>query len=331
MRRGRVCGIGNGLVDILVEVTQEELDWLGLRKGSMELVSLEKQKEYLVALGARKRSLVSGGSLANSMVVYAQLGGIGSFITRLGADEYGIHFRREFSDLGVEVSAIPVEGESSGTCLVFITPDAERTMRTNLGASAFIAPEHVTHEALRSAEWVFLEGYLLGAPGYGDAAAFRAVDLAKQLGCKLALSFSALYIVENFGEALRKLAAQADIIFANREEALAFTGDVDIESACWKLSREVPCAVVTAGGDGSLVVCEGKWEQIGAVPCQPIDLTGAGDVFAGAYLYGITQGLDSKSAARGASYLAKEVICRVGSRLEGDVRKLWLRGVGGVA
>ncbi len=323
MQEFDVCGIGNGVVDILVKVSDEEFSELGFERGSMTLVSRQEQQALLERLEDRNPTLVSGGSVANSVIVAAQIGVRAAHITSLGADRYGDHYQGEFDRLGIRLCAPRLEDEPTGTCLVLITPDAERTMRTHLGASALVGEKHVDEEVVGASRWLFIEGYLFSSPEHGPAAVRRAVAIAKEHGRKVAVTFSALFIVENFREALEQTVKEADLVFANLEEAEEFTGVATADGALDALASGKRFAVVPAGADGAHIEYEDRRFHCPAVPCRPVDLTGAGDAFAGAFLAGLASGVDVEEAARSANHIAMRAITQVGARLQGDVRSWW--------
>ncbi|MGQ9592870.1 MAG: adenosine kinase [Planctomycetota bacterium] len=323
-----ICGIGNGLVDVILNVCEEEFASLGVAKGSMRLVTREESQAILARFEGREQRLVSGGSAANSVIAAAELGCSAAFVTRLGEDRYGDHFAREFAELGVELGGGRDATEPTGTCLVLVTPDAERTMQTYLGASALVGADCVDEGLVARSSWVLLEGYLLGSPERGAAAMRRAVELAKKHGRKVAVTFSAGFIVERFGGLLRDIVEASDLVFANAEEAKSFTERGSLDAALDDLAAGGRGAAVTAGADGALVSFEGRRFYAPAYRCCPVDLTGAGDVFAGAFLAGIVRGIEPELAARGASYLAMKVILQVGARLWTGARKSWEEAVG---
>lgn len=323
MRTIDICGIGNGLVDVIVQVSEEELAAIGAPKGSMRLVTREDQGALLERFRDREPRLASGGSAANSVIAAAQLGCSAAYVTRLGTDAYGDHYAGELEALGIRLGGGRVSTEPTGTCLVVVTPDAERTMRTHLGASALVSAECVDEDVIAASRWILLEGYLFGGGELGARAVRRAAELARKHGRKVALSVSALFVVERFRDLVEETAGRSDLVFANAEEARSFTGRESLEEAMDALSTGGRGAVVTTGADGALVSFEGRRFHSPAFPCTPADLTGAGDMFAGAFLAGIAQGLDPEVAARGAAYLAMKVVTQTGARLSTGARESW--------
>jgi len=323
MREFQLYGLGNALVDIFVEVSDEEFAALGYSRGSTQLVSLAEQKALLKRFENRDMRLVSGGSLANSTVAFAQLGGRAAFLGCVGDDRYGLFYQTEFEELGIDIGNPVVVGQSTGTCLCLLTPDAERTMCACLGVSSHLSAQHVDERRLRNADWLFLEGYTLANPQTGQSAVREAVRLARRHDVRIALTCSEAFVVNQSGGIFFETLAQTDLLFCNASEACAVTGKASAEEAFADLKDKVPSALVTHGPNGVYVRYGGVETHVPAYPCQPIDLTGAGDMLAGSFLYGIMQGVAPDRAARAACYLAMKVICQVGARLHHGSRRFW--------
>ncbi|MHB1426750.1 MAG: adenosine kinase [Gemmataceae bacterium] len=323
MREFQLYGLGNALVDIFIEVSDEEFAALGLKRGSTQLVSLEEQQALLKRFEGREPRLVSGGSLANSVVAFAQLGGQAAFLGCVGDDRYGLFYQAEFEELGIDIGNPVVVGQSTGTCLCLIAPDAERTMCTALGVSSQLAARHVDERRLKNADWLFLEGYTLATPQTGQSAIREAVRLARLHDVRVALTCSEAFVVHVSGEVFFEILDQSDLLFCNASEACAVTGAASAEKAFAALAGKVPSALVTDGPHGAYVRHAGVETHVPAFPCQPVDLTGAGDMVAGAFLYGIIHGLAPDRAARAACFLATKVICQVGARLHHGTRRFW--------
>lgn len=318
-----VCGLGNGLLDIFLEVSEIEFGALEFEKGTMRLVESPEQRELLRRFRDRSPVMASGGSVANSIIALSQLGGKAGFIGSFGDDEYGAFYRREFDDLGIRLNRRVATPEDTGTVVALITPDAERTMRTHLGAAAALTPDHVEADLVRDSSWLFIEGYLFSNPVNGQTTIRRAVELARQHSTKIAVTCSEAWVVHGFGDALREAVGEAALFFTNESEAIAFTGRDSAESAFEALCETLPGVVVTRGGEGALVRYGDVKGAVSAFPCTPRDLTGAGDMFAGAFLYGVTNGIGALDAARAACYLSMQVVTRVGARLHHGARGYW--------
>jgi sugar/nucleoside kinase (ribokinase family) len=318
-----VYGIGNGIVDIFLEVSDSEFDSLGVERGTMRLVEPKEQEELIAKFGKTDIVLASGGSVANSMIALSQLGGKSGLACTLGDDRYGLHYKSEFDDLKVELGNPLIVNETTGTSVIIVTPDAERTMRTCLAVSAHISEKYVIEDFIKESKWVFIEGYLFSNPDFGQSAALKAVELAKKHDCKVAVTFSEAWVIEAFGDPLREVIAQADLIFANEAEAKTFTGKATVEEAVIEIGKQVPNYAITAGAEGAHISCFDVSGKVDSYPCEPVDLTGAGDMFAGSFLYGITHGVDPLKAASGACYLASKVISHTGARLHSGVQEHW--------
>jgi sugar/nucleoside kinase (ribokinase family) len=323
MKEFDVCGMGNALVDIIVEVSDEEFAPLGFERGTMRLVDWAEQRGLLDSLHARDPRLVSGGSVANSVIALSQLGGRGAFIGCVGDDRYGLHYQEEFTQLGIDMGNPVIVGETTGTCASIVTPDAERTMRTCLAVSSHLSDRHVDADRIRAAEWLFVEGYVFANPQTGQGAIREAIRVARNSGVKVAITCSDAFVVEVFGDAFFPALAQADLLFCNAAEACAVTRTGNAAVAFASLKDMVPSAVVTDGPNGAYVRHAGTEAHVAAFPCEPRDLTGAGDMFAGGFFYGITHGVLPARAARAANFLAMKVITQIGARLHHGTKSYW--------
>jgi len=213
--------------------------------------------------------------------------------------------------------------ESTGTSLCIITPDAERTMRTCLAVASHLAARHVEERMIENSEWLFIEGYVFANPDTGQTAIREAMRLAKQHGTKVAITCSDAFVPQVFGDALRAALKDAHLFFCNEGEACAIAGAKSAEEAFSKLKAQLPSVVVTNGPHGAYIKHDGVEAHVPAFPCEPKDLTGAGDMFAGSFLYGITHGVAPQKAARAASYLSQKVITQVGARLHHGTKQFW--------
>jgi sugar/nucleoside kinase (ribokinase family) len=323
-REFQLCGLGNALVDIFIEVSDAELATLGYERGSMRLVEADEQRRLLESFLKREPRMASGGSVCNSTIAFAQLGGDAAFIGCVGDDRYGLFYASELEELGVDCGNPVLIGQTTGTCVCLITPDAERTMRVCLAVSSHLSARHVDEERIRNSDWLFVEGYVLANPETGQGAVREAVRLAKKHGVKVALTCSEAFIVNVFGDAFRDALANADLLFCNASEAAAVTGVTGGAAAAFdKLTGMVPNAIVTDGAHGAHVRFGGRTAHVPSFPCHPIDLTGAGDMLAGAFLYGVTHGVAPDRALRAACFLAMKVITQVGARLHHGTRLFW--------
>jgi sugar/nucleoside kinase (ribokinase family) len=329
MREFDVCGLGNAVVDIFLEVSDKDFETLGFERGTMRLVDKSEQEKLFAEFhGKHDLNLVSGGSVANSIIGLSQLGGRSAFIGCVGDDRYGLHYVEEFEQLKIDMGNPVLVGETTGTCLAIITPDAERTMRTCLAVSSHLSAKHVDSDRIAKSEWLFIEGYVFANPETGQLAIREAIRVAKANGTKVALTCSDAFIPEVFGDAFREALVQSDLLFCNAPEAAAVTQTKNSTDAFAKLSTMVPNSVVTDGPNGAFVRFGGEEGHVPAIACQPKDLTGAGDMFAGAFIYGITHGYSPILAAHGANFLCNKVITQVGARLHHGVQEFWKQAIG---
>ena len=323
MKEFDLIGLGNSLVDILLELTDEEFEPLGFEKGTMRLVEPAEQKKLLAAFKDHEPRLVSGGSVANSVIACSQLGGKGAFIGCVGDDRYGLHYTAEFEELDIDFVNSPLVGETTGTCVSIITPDAERTMRTSLAVSSHLSARHVPADKIAAATWLFVEGYVFANANTGQHAIREAVRAARAHGTKIALTCSDAFVPQVFGEVFHEALKQSDLLFCNATEGMAVAGGTTAAEAFAKLKSIVPNCVVTDGPNGAFVRFGGEEHHVPAFPCKPIDVTGAGDMLAGAFLYGITRDVPAVRAARAANFLAMKVITQIGARLHRGAKQFW--------
>jgi sugar/nucleoside kinase (ribokinase family) len=329
MRPYHVCGLGNAIVDIFIEVDDTEFANLGFERGTMRLVDGDEQRALLESLNKKGHELrlVSGGSVANSIIGFSQLGGRAAFIGCVADDRYGLHYVEEFSDLKINIGNPVIVGEATGTSLVIITPDAERTMRTSLAVSSHLSAKHIDATRIAESEWLFVEGYVFANPATGQTAIRQAIEHALRSGTKIAITCSDAFVPEVFGDALHDALKHCHLFFCNAPESMAVTKTTSTSDAFAALKNIVPHCVVTDGPHGAYVRYDGIECHVPSFPCHPKDLTGAGDMFAGAFLYGISHGYSPAVAARGANFLCMHVITQVGARLLGDAPTLWAEAI----
>src|SRR6516162_8461191 len=221
MKEFQLCGLGNAIVDIFLEVSEAEFATLNFERGGMRLVEVAEQKALLDRYQKHEPKLVSGGSVANSVIAFSQLGGQAAFIGCVGDDRYGLFYSSEFEELGIDIGNPIIVNEATGTCVCVITPDAERTMRTCLAVASHLAARHVDAERIANSDWLFIEGYVFANPATGQTAIRAAIDIAKKHGTKIALTCSDAFVVDVFGDAFRDALRQSDLLFCNAAEACA--------------------------------------------------------------------------------------------------------------
>jgi sugar/nucleoside kinase (ribokinase family) len=318
MKKYVAYGIGAALVDTEIKVTDAELAHMQVDKGLMTLVDEARQEELLGHLKGHlvKAVHASGGSAGNSMIATAQFGGPTFMSCKVAADMDGDIYLADLATAGVE-HCLNGDRESgtTGKCLVMITADAERSMNTFLGISETLSPAQLDAEAIANSEYLYVEGYLVTSPT-GLAAAVEARKLAQAAGVKTALSFSDPGMVEFFREGMSAIVGDGlDLIFCNEAEAMGWGETDNLEVAIEKLKTVAKCFVVTRGADGA-VTFDGN-EQVDIPPhrVQAVDSNGAGDMFAGAFLYAITRGESFATAGRFASLAAGKIVSQYGPRL----------------
>ncbi len=317
-----VLGIGNALVDVLSNESDDLVSRLGLVKGSMALIDEERMRELYGAMGPGTE--LSGGSAANTMVGVASLGGRAHYIGRVRDDALGSIFAHDLRAAGVGYTATAAsEGPATGCCLVLVTPDAERTMNTFLGASSLLASGDVDETVVAQAKVVFLEGYLFDRPEAQEAFTLAA-DLAHRHGAQVALTLSDLFCVERHRDSFRELVAgHVDLLFANSDEITSLYEVDTVDAAVPRLLDDCELATVTRSEHGALVVHRG---EVSAVPAEKVervvDTTGAGDQFAAGFLAAHVRGSTPEVAAAVGCVAAAEVIGHLGPRPHADLAAL---------
>jgi sugar/nucleoside kinase (ribokinase family) len=320
-----VVGIGSPLVDVLAEATDELLAAVGLAKGSMALVDLERSAEIYRAMAATTET--SGGSAANTMVGVTALGGTAGFVGRVDDDDFGQVFAHDIGASGVEfvrpagpAPAAGAEETGTGRCLVLVTGDAERTMATHLGVAGTLQPSDVPGDLVERAQVLYLEGYLFDRPPAKEAMR-QAVDRAHRADGSVALSLSDPFCVERHRrDFLDLLTGQVDVLFANEQEVVSLFGVSSFDDAVAAVEETGVLAALTRGASGAVVVTPGGPLAVPAAPVdRVVDTTGAGDLFAAGFLYGLTHGADPERCAALGALCAAEVISHLGARPQADL------------
>tara|TARA_R110002111_G_scaffold194081_1_gene260270 strand:+ start:341 stop:1333 length:993 start_codon:yes stop_codon:yes gene_type:complete len=313
-----VYGIGAALVDTEIEISDAELTILGIEKGVMTLVDEARQLELIKHLDNHlvmaKRA--SGGSAANTIMAVASFGGKAFQSCKVANDDNGHFYLNDLSSAGVSHNGAGQLPEGiTGKCLVLITPDAERTMNTYLGISETICRKNINPDAISNAKYTYTEGYLVTSPT-GKEAAIECRKQAKQAGTKTAFSLSDPGMVEFFRDGLQEMIGErADLLFCNKDEAFGWTDTTTLDAAIESLKQTASTFVITLGAEGALVFDGEKTHRIAPTAVTAVDTNGAGDMFAGAFLYGITNGMDYQQAGRLASLASATVVTQYGPRL----------------
>ena len=313
-----IYGIGAALVDTEVEVSDAFLSSASIDKGVMTLVDEARQTELLTALASENSHLVRkcGGSVCNSVVAASSLGAKTFFSGKVADDSDGALYINDLKDAGVDFHSAGQESGITGKCLVMVTDDAERTMNTFLGASEALSGLEIDQAALIDSEWFYVEGYLVTDEAR-TIATKTAVELAKASGVKIAVSLSDPFVVAVFGDALRDvIGSGVDLIFCNKDEAMAFTTTESLEAAAEGLKQYTNTFAITDGAKGAMTFDGQSIRHSDSVEATAIDTNGAGDMFAGAFLYAITSGRDYAWAADLANDCAARVVAQFGPRLE---------------
>jgi sugar/nucleoside kinase (ribokinase family) len=323
-----LVGIGNAMVDVLATVDEAFLMEQSLEKGAMTLMDTDRAREIYAKMPVGKE--VSGGSCGNTMAGFASLGGRGAFIGKVRDDPLGNVFRHDMKSIGVGFfTAATTEGPPTGSCLVLITPDAQRTMCTNLGAASNLTPQDIDKDLIKSAKVVYMEGYLFDPPD-AQAAFIEAADVSHIVGGKVAITLSDPFCVDRHRNAFQTLVADhADILFGNEEEIKSLYQVDDFESAMRHVRGQCEIICLTRGPKGSVILSGDEVHIIDPLPLDTVvDTTGAGDQFAAGFLFGYTQGMDLRKCGDIATLTATEVISHVGARPEMSLKELLEREFG---
>ena len=318
-----VVAIGNAIVDVLAPAPEALIAELGLTPGGMQLVDADQANMLYSRMGAAKE--ISGGSAANTIAGMAALGQRCGFIGQVADDQFGRVFTHDIRAIGVEFTT-PMRASEPPTaqCLIFVTPDGQRTMNTFLGASQFLPAKALDRAMIESAAILYLEGYLWD-PAEPRAAMRDAIAIARNAGRKVAFTLSDNFVISRHGDDFRALidAGQIDILFANDGEILTLTGESSLDAAMAAVAPKLPTLVVTKSAEGAVAIKNGEHF---AVPAEPVahvvDTTGAGDLFAAGFLSGQAQGRSVADSLTMGAVCAAEIISHYGPRPEADLNAL---------
>ncbi|MCU1378777.1 MAG: adenosine kinase [Acidimicrobiales bacterium] len=311
-----VVGVGNALVDVISLEQDAFIGSHGLVKGAMTLIDTERAEALYGAMGPGIE--MSGGSAANTMAGLASLGGHGGFIGRVRDDQLGTVFGHDIRAVGVEFPSVAAtSGQPTGRSLIIVTPDGERTMNTYLGAASELQPDDVDEALVARAQVTYLEGYLFDREAAGEAFK-KAARAAHDAGRLVALTLSDSFCVERFLGPFRELVTETvDVLFGNDDELRLLYETDDLDAALTEAERHCHVVAVTRGAEGALVSSHKRRMSIAAVPVdRVVDTTGAGDLFAAGFLYGLTRDLDPETCGKLGAVAAAEVISHVGARPE---------------
>lgn len=313
--------IGNALVDSEYEVTDAQLQAMKVEKRHMTLIDAARRAELLAHVKGVHSRKSGGGSAGNTVVALAQLGGRGFYSCCVSNDELGAFYADDLRGNGVDsnltAASLPQASSASptGQCMVMVTPDAERSMSTYLGATADLDATALNAKAIAAAKIYYMEGYL-AAQANGLAAALQGREIAKAAGVKLATTLSDMSMINFCRPGLEAMVGTGlDYLFANEEEAQTWCGTQDLEVICQQLSARARVVCLTRSAKGCLVLEGGQQTAVPAANVKAIDTNGAGDMFAGAFLYAATQGHSHAQAAWLANQAAGQVVSQYGNRL----------------
>ena len=325
-----VVAIGNAIVDILSQCDDAFIAQEGMAKGSMQLMFSANDADALYGkMGPGIEA--SGGSAANTIAGIAAMGGRCGFIGQVADDQLGDVFAHDIRSVGIQFDTAARAGEpTTARCLIFVTPDGQRTMNTFLGASQFLPEAALDRQLIADAAILYLEGYLWD-PEEPRAAMRAAIEVSRKAGRKVAFTLSDVFCISRHGDDFRKLIADGliDILFANENELAALTQTEEFEMAVAQLSTQVPTLVVTRGAQGAVAIQNGVRAEVDAEPITAVvDTTGAGDLFAAGFLHGQAQGRDLQASLKMGAVCAAEIISHFGARPQVDLKALLAERLG---
>ena len=309
-----VYGIGNPLIDCLSRVTEKELEMLSLNKGTMLLVDQEKRKEILDLIKNRDTSYSCGGSCPNTMVTLRMLGIDTALAGGIGKDEEGRIYRERLAESGVRDELVSFDCPT-GTSIILLTDDRERTMNTFLGANRLFDSDYINEETASNADLFYFTGYMWDTESQRRAVR-KTLGICRERKITVAFDIADPFAVARYrDDFLDMIANDASIVFANSEEARFLFDNYDAYECCRSMGKLAPVAIVKNGRKGSYISDHGK---ISLIPLygssSPVDTTGAGDTYAAGFLYGYLKGYGTERSGRMASYLAGEIISRIGAQ-----------------
>ncbi|GAC1444047.1 MAG: adenosine kinase [Vulcanimicrobiaceae bacterium] len=317
-----VVGIGNAIVDVITTADDAFLERYGMAKGAMTLVDEARAEALYADMGPT--TITSGGSAANTIAGIASLGGRTAYIGKVHDDLLGTAFRHDMTSIGATFrTASAATGPTTARCLIFVTPDAQRTMHTYLGACAQLGPADVDADLIASAQITYLEGYLYDEP-HAKEAFHRAAEIAHAAGRKVSLSLSDAFCVNRHRDAFLKLVDHhVDVLFANESEITALFETTDVDVAVARVRELTDLTAITRDARGSIVVTH---DETIAVPAtrvdHVVDTTGAGDLYAAGFLYNLATGASHRACAELASAAAADIIAHVGARPQAPLTRL---------
>ena len=323
-KRFDVVGIGNAIVDVLARCNDEFLGRAGVEKGIMQLIDMERAVDLYARVGPARE--VSGGSAANTIAAIAALGGATAFVGKVKDDQLGAIFAHDMRAQGAiyETALAPVtEAAETGRCIVLVTPDGERSMNTYLGVTENLSPSDIDDAQMADAAMIYLEGYRFDGPE-SHAAFAKAIAATKGAGGSVSLTLSDPFCVERHRDAFRTMIKDhVDVLFANRDEVCSMYQTDDFEAALAAAASEIDVVACTEGAKGAHILSGGDRWHAPARPVQIVDATGAGDAFAGGFLWALSQGYPLADCGQMGCVAASEVISHIGARPEANLMALF--------
>ncbi|WP_045391543.1 adenosine kinase [Falsirhodobacter sp. alg1] len=324
MKQFQVIGIGNAMVDVLARTPDEFLTEHGIGKGVMQLIDKARATELYAGLGPARQ--ISGGSAANTIAGLAGLGARTAYVGKVRDDQLGAIFAHDLRAQGA-VFDTPMSGpdvvQETGRCLVCVTPDGERSMSTYLGVSEFLGPDDIDAAQIEDSDWIYLEGYRFDGPDSHSAFA-KAIRACRKAEGRVSLTLSDPFCVDRHRDAFRKLVAEdVDLLFANRVEMISLYEADTLDDALKSAAAEVSIVACTDGENGAHILSGGERWHIPAVPTEIVDATGAGDLFAAGFLWGLIEGKSMEACGTMGCLAASEAISHIGARPEVDLKELF--------
>jgi sugar/nucleoside kinase (ribokinase family) len=318
MKKYDVTGIGNALVDIEFKVEDQFFIANAVEKGLMTLVDEERQNALMAVIDTEQAKKQCGGSAGNTVIALSQFGAKAYYSCKVANDELGHFYMNDLKNAGVfhNLNETKLSAGITGKCLVMVTEDAERTMNTYLGITETYCVADVNEAAIKDSKYLYIEGYLITSEN-GKQAMIHAKKVAEENGVKVAMTFSDPAMVKYFKKPIEEVVgASVDLLFANEEEAMLFTGKDNLKEAREELKKVAKHFVITQGKNGALIYDGDTFIDIEPYATKAIDSNGAGDMFAGAFLYGITNGHSYASSGKLASMASSKIVSQFGPRLQ---------------
>jgi sugar/nucleoside kinase (ribokinase family) len=325
MKTFHATGVGNAMVDILARVEDAFLADNGVQKGIMQLIDADRAIQLYDRMGPATE--ISGGSAANTIAGLGMLGARAAYVGKVRNDQLGAIFAHDIRSLGVTfdtpLAPKSLEGEETGRCMVLVTPDGERSMNTYLGVSAQLSPGDIDEAQMADSEWIYLEGYRFD--GFDSQEAFhKAIRAVKRAGGKVSITLSDPFCIERHRDAFRRLVREdVDLLFANEHEIVSLYQTETVEAALKIAQSEVDLTACTIGPRGVHVATRTEIIDVPAAPMPRLDATGAGDLFAAGFLYGLTHDRDLAVSGAMGCLAAGEVISHIGARPQQDLKALF--------